>query len=125
MKHKEASFGIHLRHWLKANPQYSSVYELKQCKGASLPFAALEEHQATYLEAIASDKGTLIRVQGISGEPDYVYLRSCPAYVVVKYPGSFHFITIGTWLLEKSKSTRKSLTSARAKEISTVSVILG
>lgn len=119
---KEADFGVRLRHWLRANPQYSSVYELKQTMSNALAFDSLAEHQANYLESVSSDKGTLIRVQGTSGEPDYVYLRNCPAYVVVKYPESFHFITIGAWLHEQSKSTRKSLTSARAREIATISV---
>lgn len=113
----ESKFALLFRHWLRANPGMTSAYELKQTERGSIPFSCLEEHQADYLQAIKSDKGVLIRVLGTNGEPDYVYLRNCPACVVVKYPGSFCVIDIGAWLLEKSKSPRKSLTEARAGEI--------
>lgn len=118
----ESKFGILFRHWLRANPQYTCAYELKQTKGNSIAFGELKDHQQAYLEAVRGDKGVLVRVQGTGGEPDYIYLRNCRACVVVKYPHSFEIIDIGTWVLEKRKSTRKSLTSARAREISAVSV---
>ena len=121
---KESKASLLFRHWLRANPQYSCAYEIKKTSGGSIPFASLEDHQQVYLEAIRGDKGVLVRVQGSSGEPDYVYLRNCRACVVVKYPHSFEIIDIDTWVLEKSKSTRRSLTSARAREISTISVKL-
>ena len=124
MKSREASFSITFRHWLKANPQYSCAYEMKQCTGPSFAFNLLEDHQATYLQATKSDKGTLIRVQGTVGEPDYVYLRNAPAYVVLffKQNNEFHLIDVDTFLMEKGRSLRKSLTNARAREISTISV---
>ena len=121
---KEANFGVLFRHWLKANPTFSQAYELKQTAIDSLPFSALEDHQALYLQAIKSKHGTLIRVQGSGGEPDYVYLRSCPASIVVKFPREFSVIDIDTWLLERSRSKRKSLTAERASAISTVTVLL-
>lgn len=124
MKKREADFGLLFRHWLKANPQHTCAYEIKQTGGTSLPFSALEEHQQDYLEAIRSDKGVLVRVIGGNGEPDYIYLRNCRACVVVKYPHGFEVIDIGTWILEKAKSPRKSLTAARAKQISAISVRL-
>lgn len=122
MLKREADFGVLFRHWLRANPQYTCAYELKQSKDTALPFASLEPNQIAYLSSIASDVGTLIRVLGVSGEPDYVYLRNAPANVVVKFPDEFHIISIGTWLLEKERSIRKSLTNARAREISIMSV---
>lgn len=122
MQKHEADFGIRFRHWLKANPRHSTAFELKQCKSSSIPFKALEKHQAEYLQAIKSDRGVLVRVQGTNGEPDYIYLRGLPASVVIKFPDAFHIIDIDTWLLEAKKSKRKSLTSSRANEISTVSV---
>lgn len=127
MKKREADFGILFRHWLRANPQHTCAYEIKQSGGGSLPFTALEQHQEDYLVAIREGgKGVLIRVQGGGGEPDYVYLRGCRACVVVWYgrEREFHVIDIGAWVLEKRKSTRKSLTCARAREISAVSVKL-
>lgn len=118
----ESKFGVLFRHWLKANPRFSCAFELKQTSGTSIPFSCLEEHQALYLQAIKSNKGTLIRVQGTNGEPDYIYLRNCPASIVIKYPTEFSIIDIDTFLLEKGRSKRKSLTLSRAKELSTVTV---
>lgn len=119
---QESKFALLFRHWLRANPRFSCAFELKQTTGGSIPFSALEEHQADYLLAIKSDKGTLIRIQGTNGEPDYIYLRKFPANVVIKFPLEFHLIDIETFLLEKKRSKRKSLTNARAREISLISV---
>lgn len=124
MKKREADFGITFRHWVRANPHFSAAYELKQTSKSCIPFSCLEDHQAAYLEAIHSSKGVLIRVQGTNGEPDYIYLRNEPAYVVIKFPTAFHIISITTWLMEKARSSRKSLTAGRAKEISVTSVNL-
>ncbi len=124
MKKREANFGILFRHWIKANPRHSCAFELKQTSQGSIPFSCVEEHQVAYLEAVHSDVGALIRVQGTNGEPDYVYLRNAPACVVIKFPKAFHIISIDAFLLEKKRSKRKSLTSGRASEISVVSVDL-
>lgn len=120
----ESKFGVLFRHWLKANPGMTGAYEMKQTSGNSIAFSCLEDHQQTYLEAINGNKGVLVRVQGVNGEPDYVYMRNCPAWVVVKFPKSFEIISVATWAIEKSKSRRKSLTAARAAEISVTSVRL-
>lgn len=124
MKKREADFGILFRHWIKANPRYSSALELKQTEKQSIPFDCLQQNQVEYLTAIESDKGVLVRVQGVNGEPDYIYLRNTPAFVFIKFPGEFYGITIGNFLFEKEKSNRKSLTKERARAISTVSVDL-
>ncbi len=121
---KEADFSIVFRHWIKANPQYSCALEMKQTSGDSIPFSCVEQHQLDYGMAIRSKKGTLIRVQGGNGEPDYIYLRNTPSYIVIKYPGEFHIISVDTFILEKERSKRKSLTSKRAREISIKSVKL-
>ena len=119
---KEADFGVRFRAWLRANPRYSCAFELKQTSQGSIPFSCLEDHQAAYLEAIKSDKGALVRVQGTSGEPDYIYLRKFPACVVIRFPKAFHIIDVDTFLLEKRRSVRKSLTNGRAGELSILSV---
>ena len=122
---REAKSGVLFRHWLKANPQFDCSYEMKDTRGKDyLNFSAVKDNQISYAQAIQSDKGTLIRVQGTNGEPDYVYLRSAPAYIVLKYPKSFQIIKIREFLLEKSSSERKSLTEARAKHIAVISVKL-
>lgn len=125
MKKREADFGILFRHWIKAHPQFTAAYELKQTSKDYIPFSCVEDHQIAYLLAIRSDKGVFIRVQGANGEPDYIYLRNEAAYIVIKYPNSFHLISVDAFLIAKGVSGRKSLTEAKAKEISIRSVNLG
>jgi penicillin-binding protein-related factor A (putative recombinase) len=120
----ESKAAILFRHWLKANPQYTCAYELKQTEGDSLPFKAVEQHQLDYLEAINGSKGVLVRVQGVNGEPDYVYLRNCPACIVIKYPKAFHVLSVNAFLWERENSKRKSLTEERARKIAVQSVEL-
>jgi len=123
---KESKFSILFRHWIKANPRFSSSFEMKQTTTDSLPFSAVTEEQLTYGMAIKGNKGVLLRTQAVTeGMPDYVYLRNTPAYIVVKYPRFFCLIDVETFTLERDRSKRKSLTGARAKEISTVSVRCG
>lgn len=124
MKKREADFGVLFRHWIKANPRFSCAFELKQTSAKSIPFSALEEHQADYLQAIKGSKGVLIRVQGVNGEPDYIYLRNHPACIVVKFPGEFSIIDIDAFMLEKKRSIRKSLTIDQAEKISILTVKL-
>lgn len=115
---KEADFGIQLRHWLKANPGFSRAIEIKDSRGAySIPFSEIKQEQLDYALAIKSDEGTLVRVQGMGGEPDYIYLRKFPAYIGIKYPDCFCLISPEAFIAEKKKSTRKSLTSIRARDI--------
>lgn len=117
MQRRESKNSLTFRHWLRAHPQHSCAYEVKQTQHESILFSALKEHQANYLEAITSDKGALIRVIAQSGEPDYVYLRNATASVVIFFPHFFCIISIKEFLKEKKRSNRASLTSERAYEI--------
>ena len=124
---KEANFTLRFRHWLKANPMPSCAFELKQTTGTSLPFSAVAEHQIDALLASKSKEGFLYKIpdDSRSVKPyDLFYLRNAFAYVVIRYPRAFHVIDIDTFLLEKARSKRKSLTHSRAQEISTISVKL-
>lgn len=71
------------------------AWELKQTKTDSLPFSAVVPHQVMALQI----------VQG---------------YVVIKYPTTVAIIPIDTFVLESKRSKRRSLTSKRAMEISTI-----
>jgi hypothetical protein len=123
-EYMESKFSILFRHWIKANPQISGTYEMKDSKGKDyINFSEVTEDQINYGLAINSNKGTFIRVQAINGgEPDYVYFRNSPAYIVINYPKTFSIISIGTFILEKERSKRKSLTEQRASEISVKTV---
>ena len=118
---REAASAILFRHWLRANPQESCSYEMKDTRGKdSLSFSEVKEEQINYALAIQGEKGVMIRVEAVSeGYPDYVYLRNCAAYIVIKYPTLFAIIAIEDFLKEKSRSKRKSLTSMMAIHIAT------
>lgn len=123
MQKRESKSAIVLRHWLKANPQYSCSIEVKNTPTDSISFSSVEQRQLDWALAIRSDKGVLIRVQGQSGEPDYIYLRLTPSWVVIHYQKKgFVFISPDRFILERDTSKRKSLTWSRACEIATQSV---
>lgn len=119
LKQREAAFGMLFRSWILKNRLPTGAYELKQTKTNTFLFSALEDAQIAYLLRIKGSKGELVRVQGLKGEPDYIYMRRSSAWVVIKYPRSFHVIDIDTFLEEKKVSKHKSLSAARATELST------
>lgn len=120
---QESKSAIKFRHWIKANPRISGSYEIKDTRSKNyLNFEEVTQEQLDYGMAIKGDKGVLIRVQGNGGEPDYVYLRNSPSYIVVRYPKCFCVIDVETFILEKGRSDKKSLILSRAKDISIISV---
>lgn len=122
-KHKEADFGLTFREWIEKERPISSSLELKDTRGKDfLNFNELGDNQIIYAKLISGPKGALIRVQGTDGQPDYIWLRNTPSYVVIKYPKSFSMISVSTFLMEKERSKRKSLTEQRASEISVKTV---
>ena len=124
MPNNESDDSVLFRHWIKANPQFSCSLEMKTTHTDSIAFKEVKQEQLDWGEAISGPKGALIRVVGTSGEPDYIWCRNMPAYIVIRYPKSFELISVGTFILEKERSKRKSLTFERAKEISTKSIKL-
>lgn len=118
LKKREARFSLRFREWIMSHPQFSGSYEIKDSRGKDyINFSEITDEQLNYGRAITGDEGVLIRVQGLAGEPDYVYLRNADAYVVVKYPNFFVIIKIDMLVREKVMSSKKSLTASRAKEI--------
>lgn len=124
-KHQEADFGVQLKHHIeKTNPPTSSL-EIKDTRGKNtFYYKELKPEQIAFALAISSDKGAWIRTLGLNGEPDYVWLRNEPAYIIIKYPKFYCFITVGNFLHEKESNKRKSLTSERAKAISIKTISL-
>lgn len=119
MKKEEAEFGMTFRHWLMANPLYTSALELKQTETDSIAFSEITDDQLNFLRAIHNPRGRglLIRTKGVRGLPDYVYLRSEPAYIVIQYPAQFSIIDFAAFEKEKHTSKSKSLTCERAAVI--------
>lgn len=117
-KKQEATSSLKLRKWLMDNPRSSCSIEMKDTRGKNyLSFSEVKEEQLTYAMAIKGDKGVLIRIQGVNGEPDYIYLRNEPAYIVIKYPKCMVGIDPQTFMLERDRSKSRSLLCARAKDI--------
>lgn len=118
IKHESKS-SILLRHWLIANPFYTCALEMKDTRGkSSLLFSEVKEAQRRFLMAIKSDKGVLLRVEAIvEGMPDYIYMRNEPALIPIKYPSCIALIDVETFILEDKRSTRRSLTDGRARDI--------
>jgi hypothetical protein len=123
-KHREASFSLKFREWIMDNPRISCSFEMKDTRGKNyLRFDEVTDVQRNYGMSIKNDKGTLIRVQGLSGEPDYVYFRNAPAYLVINYPSGWVILDIETFIMEDKRSKTRSLSWGRAKDLSTVVVV--
>ena len=119
-KKREADFGVYLKHQTEASRPATCSMEIKHTRGKdSFPFNEATDAQITFAKLISSDKGAWIRVIGMNGEPDYIWLKNENAYIIIKYPKGICYITIGTFLQEKETSGRKSLTWERACELST------
>lgn len=95
-------------------------YELKQTKTNSLAYNQFKEHQLPDLESLKS--GGLVwklsdqdqrkkPCDGFSAPPQ-------PTYVVIKYPAGYVMIDVTDFIQEIKTSKRKSLSIARALELS-------
>lgn len=93
-------------------------FELKQTTTDYISFNCVEPQQINYGDAIQKGDGIVMRNLGGNGEPDYSFLYKDPVYVTIRYPHFFCLIPLHTFYREKRESDRKSLTSARAREIS-------
>lgn len=123
MQKREAKHQIYFNHWLKNVYKKSLVYEIKQTTTNSLLFSAVVDHQIEALLAVRHGSFVFkIPDCGFQNPFDGFCFNEEPAYVVIFYPDFFCLIGIDTFLLEKERSKRKSLTADRAKEISTVTV---
>lgn len=116
-KTNEAEFGLKLKKWMKKNPMFSCSLEAKQTCTESIPFSEVTNEQLAWGMSIRSNEGIMVRVTGMSGEPDYIWCRNMPSFVVIKYPIGFVLIATPTFIMEKEKSKRKSLLWSRACEI--------
>ena len=109
------------------------VFELKFCKGKSLPFNALAEHQERALIASSWGEGLYHKISDFPifskskvrfNRPkpfDCMFLRWEPAYVVVMFWESrkkknVYYITIYDWIEMRDNADRKSMTEKMAIE---------
>ena len=122
-KKEEADFGQALRDYISKlkEPMFTTTtwLELKDTDGCDyLNFKEVSDVQIA--EGLKTKRtGSLVRVTvGTTGTQDYIWRYKDPAYVVIRYPSSWCFIDIETFVIEKERSKRKSLTEERAKELS-------
>ena len=122
----EATFGEKLVQFVsKLNEpffNYPCWIEIKETTDNLFYFRQLEDLQISKLLKIKNE-GLLIRIteassNGTHGIPDYAWTYKQPAYVGIRYAKSWCFIDIETFVMEKERSKRKSLTEQRAIEIS-------
>lgn len=103
---------------------YTYAFEAKICKGPSLPFDAVQDHQLTSLYQV---KHSIFNHKIADGAYaplpfDGFQMKMIPAYVVVFWYQSrndkrFTMIDIDSFMEEKRISERKSLTYERSCEI--------
>lgn len=121
-KKKEADFGITFRKWWEANPLRGEI-EIKYARNDVFPFSELSHDQEVIGNMAISRKGVLVRRSaGTTGGADYSGLVQSPYWIVIKYSKAFYIISLTTFLLERSRSKRKSLTQERAEAISIITV---
>lgn len=122
---KENKFGLIVKHWLKANPQFTCVFETKQTDKESISFREIKQAQLDWALAIRSQKGVTMRIQAVAeGMPDYAYFRNTPSWIVIRFPKGFVWISPDRFIAERDKSKKKSLTWSRAKDIATKTILL-
>jgi len=119
----EATFTTQFNHWLvRQNFPFSAVFELKITKSKSLPFTAVQPHQARSLRA--AKRGRLIYKipdVGLGQKPfDCFHLYQTKAFVVVffyrpRQYNKFYLIDIDDFCNLKDSCGRKSLTEAMAE----------
>lgn len=139
----EKNFQTFFKHWLANNPpMLATVYELKLEKKGSMSFDRVYDHQIAGLRQakykgmyhkIADQPAAFVegrRVHFGSKKPfDCMFLKGMEAYVVVMFytpmaPKEAIFIEIDDFVKEKETSKRRSITVARAKEISSLIALM-
>lgn len=125
LKKKEANWTTsHFKPWCENVYKKTFSFEVKHTKGKDyLNFNEVQPHQIERL--LTTRHGTFyfkIPDMGDKNPLDGVCLTEQPAYVVIKYERFFCLIGIDTFLLEKERSKRRSLTAERACSIATIVV---
>ena len=117
--------------------RYPGIFELKLCKGKSLPFDALADHQELALLDISSTKGLYHKISDFPiftaskarfnrKKPfDCFFLVCQPAYVVVCFyvprkKKRLYYIRIQDFIEMRNKADRKSITEQMAIEYSEI-----
>lgn len=137
---KEANFQTLFRDWIKEywKDSGSAGFELKICKGTSMPFDSVKPHQIQGLKEVKygflfhkiSDAPIFggMKSRFTKPKPFDCFVLSGQAYVCIMFykprqKKEFIMIEVTDYEMEMLSSTRKSLTEDRAKEIGTVIIL--
>jgi len=124
--------------YIKLHPPVSSeCYELKICKGISLPFNAVKEHQVANLVDCETDSGLFYKIQDMHAangfaDPkpfDCFYTCNTKAFIVIwfykpRQPKIFYKIPIFEWIGASKGATRKSITEDMVKLIASEEIVI-
>jgi len=122
----EADFQTAFTKWLKNRFKKTAVFELKFCRGVSLPFSAVMDHQLLALQHASTSSLAYKISDGTLGQKpfDCFSVFRVPAYIVVRFEKprckKFYMITVGNWLHHIETSQRRSLTENWAEKIGEV-----
>lgn len=121
---KEKDFQTKFTRWLRYRYPGVGAFELKICKGLSLPFDAVQPHQISALLAV-KNTGLEYKIpddtRGSKPFDCFRLLGSASVVVMFYRLGTKHFylIDVEKFVEESTTSTRKSLTEDRAAIIGT------
>ncbi len=123
LNRQESKFSLIFRKWWEQHPLPGEI-ELKDTRGKNyLSFSEVSDGQVQIALKATSKEGILVRCTvGTTGRADYSGLVNSLYWIVIRYPHIFHVISLESFLLEKKRSLRKSLTEERANKIATISV---
>jgi len=123
-KQEEAEFGtLIVQEYSKGRLfSYPHQLELKDSYGKdSMLFSEVSDIQIIKCLKIKHEgiliRNTISSSNGTAGIPDYSWTDKQPCYIVIRYSKSWCFIDIETFVMEKERSKRKSLTEDRAREL--------
>jgi len=124
MAYLEKDFQTDFNKWCKYIYRRTAAFELKLTKAKSLPFSAVKEHQENALFRVKHN-GLIHKIPdaGFQNPFDSFMLFAENAYVVIMFEAKntdFVMIDIDTWIQEKQRAHRASLTADRAGEIGQV-----
>lgn len=114
--------------WAKHNFPFSAAFELKICKGKSLPFSAVKPHQLEGLLTVGRKLVYKISDDSREQKPfDCFVMTECPGYVVIYFykrgNKAFYMIEISEWLSYENISSRKSITEEECQRIGKVGTL--
>lgn len=122
MKKSEATQHTAVAAWMRnfLKKSHALAVEVKHSRGKnSIAFNALETHQRDALMAVTGTGITFKIPDGAYQKLpfDLFGIAKARAFVAVRFPDFIAIIEIQKWCIEEMKSSRKSLTSDRAREL--------